>query len=56
MATPELPPLEIVYSNDQVKFGETTVEEMCYSFTMYYPKVQQALWSWALPAVTSTCQ
>lgn len=33
-----------------VHFGEFTADEMCYSFTMYYPKVQSSLWSWALPA------
>jgi hypothetical protein len=38
-----------------VKFGENTADEMCYSFTAYYPKVPSALWSWALPAVTSQC-
>jgi hypothetical protein len=39
-----------------VSFGETTAEEMCYSFTVYYPKIQASFWSWALPAMSSTCQ
>jgi hypothetical protein len=41
-----------------VKFGEKTADEMCYSFTIYYPKVKApaGLWSWALPAATSQCQ
>jgi hypothetical protein len=33
-----------------VSFGENTAEEMCYSFTMYYPRVSSPIWSWALPA------
>jgi hypothetical protein len=39
-----------------VSFGETTAEEMCYSFTVYYPKIQASFWSWAIPAMGSTCQ
>lgn len=44
-----------------VKFGEKTVEEMCYSFTMYYPKITSlpgipaGLWSWTFPALVSQC-
>ena len=37
-----------------VKFGENTDDEMCYSFTMYYPKVKSALWSWMAPALLSS--
>lgn len=40
----------------EVKYGEKTSDEMCYSFTAYYPKVQSPIWSWATPAYTSTCQ
>jgi hypothetical protein len=39
-----------------VKYGENTANEMCYSFTVYYPKVNLSVWSWAVPAATSTCQ
>jgi Copper type II ascorbate-dependent monooxygenase, N-terminal domain/Copper type II ascorbate-dependent monooxygenase, C-terminal domain len=39
-----------------VKFGENTANEMCYSFTIYYPKVAAPVWSWATPSVTSQCQ
>lgn len=39
-----------------VKFGEKTAEEMCYSFTTYYPRIASAVWSWAAPALTSTCK
>ena len=38
----------------EVKFGEKTAEEMCYSFTTYYPRIPSLL-SWAQPALTSTC-
>lgn len=36
-----------------VKFGENTENEMCFSFTMYYPKKNLA--AWAQPAVASIC-
>ncbi len=41
-----------------VGFGEKTDEEMCYSFTMYWPRLQGVLgyWSWAAPAAASTCK
>jgi len=39
-----------------VKFGENTEDEMCYSFTTYYPRVNAGIWSWAAPALTSQCQ
>jgi hypothetical protein len=29
---------------------------MCYSFTMYYPKITDPRWNWALPAIYSQCQ
>jgi len=34
----------------EVGFGEKTSEEMCYSFTMYYPRIKSGLWSWAAPS------
>jgi hypothetical protein len=37
-----------------VDFGENTANEMCYSFTTYYPRIAN-LESWVLPALTSTC-
>jgi hypothetical protein len=43
-------------TGDTVKYGEKTADEMCYSFTVYYPKVQTPVWSWATPAYTSSCQ
>jgi hypothetical protein len=38
----------------QVRFGEGTADEMCYSFTMYYPKITLSSWSWAAPALLAT--
>ncbi len=35
----------------EVRFGEKTADEMCYSFTMYYPRIRSELWSWAAPAL-----
>jgi len=43
-------------TGQKVKFGENTEDEMCYSFTMYYPKIDSALWSWQIPAYTSQCK
>jgi hypothetical protein len=37
-----------------VTFGEKTSDEMCYSFTMYYPRLPN-LPSWAVPASASQC-
>jgi hypothetical protein len=39
-----------------VGFGERTEDEMCYSFTMYYPRIRLPFWSWAAPAELSSCQ
>lgn len=42
-----------------VRFGENTGDEMCYSFSMYYPRIKASLWSWAVPAsgppIGATC-
>lgn len=37
-------------TGEPVPFGEDTAQEMCYSFTMYYPRIKSSLWSWAAPA------
>lgn len=37
-----------------VGFGENTDNEMCYGFTMYYPKIERTAWSWAAPAFLAT--
>jgi len=33
-----------------VRYGENTEDEMCYSFTMYYPKITAGAWRWGAPA------
>jgi cytochrome c551/c552 len=38
-----------------VEFGEDTEDEMCFSFVVYYPKITNAQWNWALPSYLSTC-
>lgn len=46
-----------VWKNDtksDVGYGEDTAEEMCFSFTMYYPKITVSPWSWAAPAYLSS--
>ncbi len=39
-----------------VRFGEKTADEMCYSFTVYYPKIRSPRWSWALPTTLAKCR
>jgi hypothetical protein len=43
-------------TGESVRFGEETDDEMCYSFTMYYPKVRVPLFSWVTPSLLSRCQ
>lgn len=38
-----------------VTFGPNTADEMCFAYTMYYPKVESRTWSWMLPAALSRC-
>ena len=42
-------------TNSPVKFGEKTSDEMCYSFTMYYPRIPNLV-TWQAPAAVSECQ
>lgn len=42
-------------TNSTVRFGEYTDDEMCYSFTMYYPRAPSFA-SWANPAFSADCQ
>jgi hypothetical protein len=42
-------------TSTDVSFGPTTEDEMCYSFTAYYPKINSSLWSWDIPALQSKC-
>ena len=39
-----------------ISFGQETSDEMCYSFTVYYPRITVPVWSWAVPAALSSCQ
>jgi cytochrome c551/c552 len=43
-------------TSQSVGFGEDTNDEMCYSFAMYYPKIESAQWNWMLPAAGSQCK
>jgi hypothetical protein len=36
----------------EVNFGEKTSDEMCYSFTMYWPRITYPGWSWVAPALS----
>jgi hypothetical protein len=42
-------------SDKSVGFGPYTEDEMCFSFMMYYPKIQSTQWSWMMPAIRSSC-
>jgi hypothetical protein len=39
-----------------VTWGENTDDEMCFSFTLYYPKVATKPWSWGSPAFLSNTE
>ncbi|MGO9711799.1 MAG: hypothetical protein ACLQBL_23250 [Polyangiaceae bacterium] len=41
-------------TTETVTFGPATTNEMCYSFTAYYPRIA-SLSQWDLPAASSTC-
>jgi hypothetical protein len=38
-----------------VGYGPTSDDEMCFSYVMYYPKIELSTWNWSLPALYSTC-
>src|SRR5262249_47306626 len=38
-----------------VSWGGDTKDEMWFSFTRYYPKIQSSQFSWILPAESSSC-
>jgi cytochrome c551/c552 len=42
-------------TSSPVSFGPYTEDEMCFSFTMYYPKITSPQWEWGIPAYLSTC-
>ncbi len=39
-----------------VGFGPGTDDEMCYSFVMYFPRIEDPAWHWVLPALYSECE
>jgi hypothetical protein len=39
-----------------VTFGETTEDEMCFSFTMYWPRITTPGWSWGTLPLLTHCQ
>ena len=43
-------------TNKDVHFGETTSDEMCFGFMMYYPRIQVQGWQWGAPAAASQCK
>jgi hypothetical protein len=49
---------ECVWNNPNpwgVGFGPSTDDEMCYGFSMYYPRIEDPSWHWMLPALGSEC-
>jgi hypothetical protein len=43
-------------TDNTVKWGENTEDEMCYSFTLYYPKIKVDPWIWSLPSFAASMQ
>jgi hypothetical protein len=59
MTSSDIARTRCVFNNDTdhtVEYGENTRDEMCFNFAFYYPRVTSSLWSWAMPAVLSTCK
>jgi hypothetical protein len=42
-------------TDEPVYFGDASADEMCYAFTMYYPRITEPSWNWSLPASQSSC-
>jgi len=42
-------------TDDPVYFGDASLDEMCYAFTMYYPRIVDPQWNWSLPAQQAAC-
>lgn len=43
-------------SDHGVGYGPTSDDEMCFSYVMYFPKIEASTWHWSLPALYSTCR
>jgi hypothetical protein len=41
---------------DSVSFGDTAADEMCYAYSMYYPRITVPSFSWVSPAKASVCR
>jgi hypothetical protein len=41
--------------SETVTFGERTEDEMCFSFTMFWPRVTNMEWNWMTPALAPRC-
>jgi hypothetical protein len=39
-----------------VGYGPTADDEMCFSYVMYFPRIEASTWHWSLPALYSTCR
>jgi hypothetical protein len=42
-------------SDTTVSYGSRTEDEMCFSFTMYWPKITNPLWSWPSIPLRTIC-
>jgi len=42
-------------SDEEIYWGDAALDEMCYAFTMYYPRITDPSWNWSLPATQSAC-
>lgn len=42
-------------TDQAVKWGENTTDEMCFNFIPYYPKIDSPLWSWTTPSILGSC-
>jgi hypothetical protein len=42
-------------ADDPIYFGDAAADEMCYAFTMYYPRITAPGWNWSLPASQAAC-
>ena len=42
-------------TDDPIYWGDATADEMCYAFTMYYPRIVDPTWLWSVPASQSSC-
>lgn len=41
--------------DDPIYWGDAAADEMCYAFTMYYPRITDPTWLWSIPASQSAC-